>query len=125
VEAEKIVASALLMQHSGAAVILLEAVPPEVAKAVVDKTSIPVIGCGAGPSCHSSVIVTQDALGLTPYRPRFVPALADHATPLKAAFSQYVLDVAAGRYPAAEHDYIMPPAEKNLFVERSLKGIAP
>jgi 3-methyl-2-oxobutanoate hydroxymethyltransferase len=124
-EADKIVASALLMQHSGASAILLEAVPPEVAKAVVDKTSIPVIGCGAGPSCHSSVIVTQDGLGLTPSRPRFVPALADHATPLKAAFAQYVADVAAGRYPAAEHEYVMPPAEKSLFIAGSLKGIAP
>jgi len=125
VEAEKIVASALLMEDAGAAAILLEAVPPEVAKAVVEKTSIPIFGCGAGPDCHSSVIVTQDALGLTPYRPRFVPALADHATPLKAAFTQYVDEVATGRYPAAEHDYIMPPAEKKLFLERSLKGITP
>jgi 3-methyl-2-oxobutanoate hydroxymethyltransferase len=117
-EAHNIVASSLLMEGAGAAAILLEAVPPEVAKAVVDKTYVPVIGCGAGPACHSSVIVTQDALGLTPYRPRFVPALADHATPLKAAFAQYVEAVAAGRYPAAEHDYVMPPAEKQLFIER-------
>jgi 3-methyl-2-oxobutanoate hydroxymethyltransferase len=117
-EAREIVASSLLMEGAGAAAILLEAVPPEVANEVVEKTYIPVIGCGAGPSCHSSVIVTQDALGLTPYRPRFVPALADHATPLKAAFAQYVEAVAAGRYPAAEHDYVMPPAEKQLFIER-------
>ena len=117
-EAQEIVASALLMQGAGAAAILIEAVPPEVASEVVDKTYIPVIGCGAGPSCHSSVIVTQDALGLTPYRPRFVPALADHATPMKAAFAQYVEAVAAGRYPAAEHDYVMPPAEKQKFLER-------
>jgi len=106
------------MQGAGAAAILIEAVPPEVAREVVDKTYIPVIGCGAGPSCHSSVIVTQDGLGLTPYRPRFVPALADHATSLKAAFAQYVEAVAAGRYPAAEHDYVMPPAEKQKFQER-------
>lgn len=117
-EAQEIVASALLMQGAGAAAILIEAVPPEVASEVVEKTYIPVIGCGAGPSCHSSVIVTQDGLGLTPYRPRFVPALADHATALKAAFAQYVEAVAAGRYPAAEHDYVMPPAEKQKFLER-------
>jgi 3-methyl-2-oxobutanoate hydroxymethyltransferase len=115
-EARQIVASSLQMQDAGAAAILLEAVPPEVARVVVEKTYIPVIGCGAGPSCHSSVIVTQDALGLTPYRPRFVPALADHATPLKAAFEQYVQAVAAGSYPASEHEYIMPPAEKEKFV---------
>jgi 3-methyl-2-oxobutanoate hydroxymethyltransferase len=119
VEARQIVASALHMQGAGAAAILLEAVPPEVANEVVEKTYIPVIGCGAGPSCHSSVIVTQDALGLTPYRPRFVPSLADHATPLKAAFAEYVEAVAAGRYPAAEHEYVMPPAEKQQFLGRA------
>jgi 3-methyl-2-oxobutanoate hydroxymethyltransferase len=117
-EAQQIVALALLMEGAGAAAILLEAVPPEVAKAVVDKTCIPVVGCGAGPACHSSVIVTQDGLGLTPHRARFVPALADHATPLKAAFTQYVHAVAAGTYPAAEHDYVMPPAEKRKFQDQ-------
>src|SRR3954470_8410751 len=58
-EAQEILASSLLMQDAGAAAILIEAVPPEVASEVVEKTYIPVIGCGAGPSCHSSVIVTQ------------------------------------------------------------------
>jgi 3-methyl-2-oxobutanoate hydroxymethyltransferase len=123
-EANEIVASALLMQQSGAAAILLEAVPPEVAKAVVDKTYIPVVGCGAGPSCHASVIVTQDGLGLTPYRPRFVPVLADYAMPLKAAFTEYVDAVATGRYPAAEHAYVMPPNEKKSFLEaREAAGV--
>jgi len=118
VEANNIVASSLLMEGAGAAAILLEAVPPEVAKAVVDKTYVPVIGCGAGPACHSSVIVTQDGLGLTPHRARFVPALAEFATPLKAAFREYVQAVAAGTYPAPEHDYVMPPAEKRLFQDQ-------
>jgi 3-methyl-2-oxobutanoate hydroxymethyltransferase len=109
------------MEASGAAAILLEAVPPEVAKAVVDRTYIPVMGCGAGPSCHASVIVTQDGLSLTPSRPRFVPALADLGGPLKEAFAKYVQAVADGTYPAPEHAYVMPPAEKKLFVE-SLTG---
>ncbi|HEY7115494.1 MAG TPA: 3-methyl-2-oxobutanoate hydroxymethyltransferase [Tepidisphaeraceae bacterium] len=117
-EAQEIVASALHMQDAGAAAVLLEAVPPEVARAVVEKTCIPIIGCGSGPSCHSSVIVTQDGLGLTPYRPRFVPTLADHATSLRAAFGKYVEAVATGTYPAPEHDYVMPPGEKQMFQER-------
>src|SRR5687768_1399817 len=121
-EAQHIVASALLMQGAGAAAILLEAVPPEVAKAVVDKTYVPVIGCGAGPSCHSSVIVTQDGLSLTPTRPRFVPALAELAGPLKEAFAKYVDAVSTGTYPAPEHDYVMPPAEKQAFVDSLSAG---
>jgi 3-methyl-2-oxobutanoate hydroxymethyltransferase len=116
-EAQEIVALALHMQGAGAAAILIESVPPEFANEVVQNTNNPVIGCGAGPSCHSSVIVTQVGLGLTPFRPRFVPLLADHATPLKAAFAEYAEAVAAGRYPAPEHDYVMPPAEKQQFLD--------
>jgi 3-methyl-2-oxobutanoate hydroxymethyltransferase len=110
-EAQKIVALSLLMERSGAAAILLEAVPPEVANAVVQVCSVPVIGCGAGPACHASVIVTHDALGFNKTKPRFVPNLADIATPLREAFSRYIADVIAGAYPAAEHSYTMPPEE--------------
>jgi 3-methyl-2-oxobutanoate hydroxymethyltransferase len=116
-EAREIVASSLQMEDAGAAAILLEAVPPEIAKAVVDQTSVPIIGCGAGPACHSCVIVTQDGLGLTAHRPRFVPTLTELAVPLKDAFSAYVQAVASGKYPAAEHDYVMPPAEKTAFLK--------
>jgi len=53
--------------------------------------------------------------------------LADHATPLKAALSEYVQAVAAGRYPAAEHEYVMPPAERKSFQESlgTDKAVAP
>lgn len=111
-DAADIVALALLMEQHGAAAILLEAVPPEVATAVVNATNIPVIGCGAGPACHASVIVTHDALGLTLAAPKFVPHLADLATPFRQAFTDYVRAVSTGAYPAPEHTYDMPPEEK-------------
>lgn len=114
-EANKIVELAEKMQESGAASILLEAVPAEVAEAVVGATSIPVIGCGAGPACHGHVIVTHDALNLTPRPPRFVPALGDVATPMIDCFRQYVAKVSSGEYPAAEHGYEMPADEKARF----------
>jgi 3-methyl-2-oxobutanoate hydroxymethyltransferase len=116
-EAREIVGSALQMEDAGAAAVLLEAVPPEIAKAVVEQTRVPIIGCGAGPACHACVIVTQDGLGLTPHRPRFVPTLTELAAPLKDAFGMYVESVANGKYPAPEHDYVMPPAEKAAFLK--------
>jgi len=114
-EAKKIVASALRMEQAGSAAILLEAVPPEVANAVIQQTNVPIIGCGAGPGCHACVIVTQDGLGLTPHRPRFVPVLAEMAGPLRKSFELYVERVSGGTYPATEHDYVMPPEEKTKF----------
>jgi 3-methyl-2-oxobutanoate hydroxymethyltransferase len=112
-EAQKIVALSLLMERAGAAAILLEAVPPDVANAVIQVCSVPVIGCGAGPACHASVIVTHDALGFNQHRPRFVPSLADIATPLREAFARYVADVTGGAYPAPQHNYPMAPEESS------------
>ncbi|HWB54499.1 MAG TPA: 3-methyl-2-oxobutanoate hydroxymethyltransferase, partial [Tepidisphaeraceae bacterium] len=106
-EAEEIVRQAEEMQNAGAAAILLEAVPPEVGKAVVNATTLPVIGCGAGPACHGSVVVVQDLLGLTPRQPRFVPTDESAKNILLQAFSKYVEDVSTGRYPAERHQYQM------------------
>jgi 3-methyl-2-oxobutanoate hydroxymethyltransferase len=116
-EAREIVRSALRMEEAGAAALLLEAVPPEIAKEIVEQSHIPVIGCGAGAACHACVIVTQDGLGLTTHRPRFVPTLTELAAPLRDAFSMYVQSVANGSYPAPEHDYVMPPGEKATFLK--------
>ena len=110
-EARRIVELACRMEQAGAAALLLEAVPPEVSEAVVKATGIPVIGCGAGPACHGWVFVTHDALGLSGTRPKFVPGLADIASPLRDAFARYVADVNSGAYPAPEHSYVMPAAE--------------
>jgi 3-methyl-2-oxobutanoate hydroxymethyltransferase len=114
-EAGKIVELAVRMEKSGAAAVLLEAVPPEVSEAVVEAVSLPVIGCGAGPACHGYVFVTHDALGLSERHPKFVPKLGDIATPLTDYFREYVRQVAGGQYPAAEHCYEMPAEEKTLF----------
>lgn len=111
-EARQIVALSLHMEEAGAVAILLEAVPPEVANAVVERTTVPVVGCGAGPACHASVIVTHDGLGLTSPKPKFVPDLVDIATPLREAFAKYVHDVAGGAYPAPQHNYPMSPEEQ-------------
>lgn len=115
-EADQILDLAVKMEDAGAAALLLEAVPPEVGAAVVNATSVPVVGCGAGPACHGSIIVTHDAFSLTPQRPRFVPDIADLATETKDALSKYVDQVATGKYPAAEHQYVMPAGEKEKFL---------
>ena len=110
-EAGEIVRLARALEAAGAAALLLEAVPAEVGRAVVDAVDLPVIGCGAGPHCHGHVIVTHDAAGLTPHRPRFVPSLGDLATPSRGVFEAYVEAVRGGEYPAPEHQYSMEPGE--------------
>lgn len=114
-EADAIVELAVRMQEHGAASILLEAVPAEVSSAVVAATSVPVIGCGAGPACHGHVVVTHDMLRLTERPPKFAPRLGDIATPMIDCFRQYVRQISDGSYPAPEHGYAMPAEQKKWF----------
>jgi 3-methyl-2-oxobutanoate hydroxymethyltransferase len=123
-EAQKIVELAVKMEKSGAAGILLEAVPPEVSEAVVSASGIPVIGCGAGPACHAHVFVAHDGVGWTDAgnRPRFVPDLGDARTPLVNCFREYVRRVSEGGYPSREHYYEMQPEQKKLFLQSQNKS---
>jgi 3-methyl-2-oxobutanoate hydroxymethyltransferase len=116
-DAGRIVDAAVTLERSGAAGFLLEAVPPEVSAAVVAATTVPVIGCGAGPACHGHVLVTHDIVKLTDRRPRFAPLVGDLATPALHCFEEYVRLVAGGKYPAPEHQYEMPADEKARFRE--------
>jgi 3-methyl-2-oxobutanoate hydroxymethyltransferase len=121
-EAMEIVRLARAMEAAGAAALLLEAVPAEVGRAVVDAVELPVIGCGAGPHCHGQVVVTQDAVGLTDTRPRFVPVLGDLAGPSRRLFGQYADAVQSGAYPAPEHQYEMQPGESQKLRAGSPTG---
>jgi len=96
------------MEAAGAAMILLEAVPPEASQRVVEAVQVPVIGCGAGPACDGHVLVTQDMLGIGVIRPpRFVPVHAQLGELAEKAMRRYVEDIASGRYPGREHVYGM------------------
>ena len=114
-DANGVIRLATRMQEAGAAALLLEAVPAEVAQAVISAVTIPVIGCGAGAGCHAQVVVTHDILGLTPHRPRFAPQLGDLATPTTNVLAEYVSQVQSGQFPAAEHEYHLAPGEFEKF----------
>ena len=64
--------------------------------------------------CGTTALVLQDLLGLTPHQPRFVPVV-DRSASLAAAIDRYVTLIETGRYPAAEHWYSMPDAERSRF----------
>ncbi|MBK8913363.1 MAG: 3-methyl-2-oxobutanoate hydroxymethyltransferase [Phycisphaerales bacterium] len=107
----ELVADARRMESAGAAMLLLEAVPAEAAAAVVGAVRVPVIGCGAGPSCDGHVVVTHDLLGWSIGRPpRFVPVLAALGETVRGAMAEYVRRITEGVYPGPEHVYPMRAA---------------
>jgi len=118
----RLIEDARLMEEAGASALLLEKVPPEPARAITERTSLPVIGCGAGPYCDGHVVVLYDILGLSGYMPRFAKQYADQAEAVRSAITTavrtYVADVTSGRYPDVEHAFGMAEGEAEKLAER-------
>lgn len=110
-EARDLVTDAVAMQDAGATMLLIEAAPNEVSQRIVEKTSIPVIGCGAGPACHGQIVVLQDLLGLSDWQPAFAAPVAGLGRQIADAARRWAVMVHES--DLGEHPYRMSPEELN------------
>ncbi len=116
--AKLLIEDALAIEDAGAQLLLLEAVPPEVAGFIAKKLSIPVLSIGAGPYCDGQLLIVSDLIGqFQAFTPKFVKKYANVAQVVTDALTAYIEDVKAGTFPADEHCYHMIKGEKEKFEE--------
>jgi 3-methyl-2-oxobutanoate hydroxymethyltransferase len=116
--AQALIEDALAIEGAGAHLLLLEAVPPEVAGFIARRLAIPVYSIGAGPDCDGQLLIVSDMIGqFQAFTPKFVKKYADVAGVVTAAMKAYVQDVKKGTFPADEHCYHMLEGEKPKWEE--------
>lgn len=101
------------VRDAGAFMVVLEAVPGDVAELVTERLRIPTIGIGAGKGCSGQVLVQVDMLGWRPqgsFLPKFVKSYADVWTEGLKGVQKYREEVRGGSYPSAEFEYKRDPA---------------
>jgi 3-methyl-2-oxobutanoate hydroxymethyltransferase len=108
-EAKSLLADAVAMEDAGACMLLIEAAPNEVSQRVVEETTVPVIGCGAGPACHGQIVVLQDLLGLSDWQPSFAQPIVQLGEQVIAAAKRWNHMVQASEL--GEHPYRMSEGE--------------
>ncbi len=114
--ARLVVEDARALYEAGVQLLLLEAVPPEVAGFIRAELPIPVLGIGAGDDVDGQLLIVSDVLGIfQAFTPKFVKKYADLAGVATAALSDYVADVRAGRFPEEQHCYRMLEGEHDRF----------
>lgn len=102
--AAQLLADAKALEAAGAGIVLMEAMPAEVATRVAGALSVPTIGIGAGPEVSGQVLVVYDMLDIYPGRKaRFVKNFMEGAPSVKAAIEAYVKAVKAKTFPGPEH----------------------
>ena len=106
--ARMLIEDALAIEEAGAQMLLLEAVPPEVAGFIAGKLAIPVLSIGAGAECDGQLLIVSDLIGqFQAFTPKFVKKYCNVAEVVTDAMRSYVADVKAGAFPADEHCYHM------------------
>lgn len=103
--AARIAREALAVQEAGVSVLVIEAVPADVAAVVLPALEIPVIGIGAGPA-DGQVLVLHDLLGITEGKTAaFVKRYAAIGPDMVAGVEAYAREVRGGVFPGPEHGY--------------------
>jgi 3-methyl-2-oxobutanoate hydroxymethyltransferase len=106
-QARQMRADAMALEQAGAAMLLLECVPSELAAEISQTVKIPVIGIGAGSATDGQVLVLHDMLGLSlsGRTPKFVKNFMAGQSSIQHAISAYVKAVKDQSFPAAEHGF--------------------
>ena len=114
--AEQLIEDALGLQGAGCFAIVLEAVPPPVARAATRALALPTIGIGAGGDPDGQVLVWHDMLGYYEgHAPRFVKRYAELGDAIVDALGRYAEEVRSGAFPEEQHTYKMPDEERAAF----------
>lgn len=108
-DARRLADDAAALEDAGCCMLLVEAVPDEAARAIVERVSVPVIGIGAGTDCHGQILVVQDLLGMSETPPRFAEPTASLGPEIQKAAEEWVRRVRDGeiggkRYRMAESE---------------------
>ena len=104
---EKIINEAISLEKAGAAMLLLECVPEDLAKEVTNELKIPVIGIGAGVYTDGQIMVVHDMLGISCLEnpPKFVKNFMEESSSIEHAIVSFVKDVKDLKFPSEEHTF--------------------
>ena len=104
-KAKKLLKEALKIEKAGAFSIVLECVSSKAAKEITSKLKIPTIGIGSSSYCDGQILVTDDMLGLTESKIKFVKKYIDLKKNIRQAVKKFKLDVKKSSYPSIKYSY--------------------
>lgn len=97
---------AAALEHAGASMIVLEAIPAALAQQITETLQIPTIGIGAGAACSGQVLVLHDLLGVFPGKtPKFAKNFLQGAASIQDAIESYVKAVKSADFPSVDHSF--------------------
>ena len=104
-ERSRLLSDAELLEKSGAFAIVLECVKSDLSKEITRKITIPTIGIGSSNGCDGQILVTDDILGLTQSKIKFVKKYIDLRRYIREGVSKFTKEVKSKKYPSKKYSY--------------------
>jgi len=94
-----------LLEEAGVFSMVLECIESSLAKEITKSINVPTIGIGASVNCDGQVLVTDDLIGLSNIKVRFVKKYLNIEKQINNAVLKYKQDVTKKKFPAKKHSY--------------------
>ena len=104
-ERNKILEDAQLLEKAGVFSIVLECTEKKLSKDITNNLKIPTIGIGASINCDGQVLVTDDLLGLSDGKFKFVKKFANLTKLIDQAVRKFKFEVQNKRFPKNKHSF--------------------
>ena len=104
-ERNRILKDAQLLEKAGIFSFVLECVETKLSKTITETLKVPTIGIGASVYCDGQVLVTDDLIGLSENKFRFVKKFASTSKIINSAVKKYKSEVIKRQFPKAKHSF--------------------
>ena len=105
IEKRQIMRDAKLLEELGVFAIVLECVETKLAKKITENINVPTIGIGSSVNCDGQILVTDDLIGLTNSKIRFVKKFSNIQNTINKAVKKFKYDVKYKKYPTKKYSY--------------------
>ena len=104
-ERTKILKDAKVLEKLGVFAIVLECIEISLAKKITNEIKVPTIGIGSSVHCDGQILVTDDILGLTNSKIKFVKKYINIPNNIATAVKQFKQEVKLKKYPTKKYSY--------------------
>jgi 3-methyl-2-oxobutanoate hydroxymethyltransferase len=105
IQKKQILQDAMALSNSGVFAIVIECVVESLAKKITNSVSVPTIGIGASKYCDGQILVTDDMIGLSNFRPRFVKKYSNVKKIIEKSVKNYCSDIKRRKFPSSQNVY--------------------
>ena len=104
-EKKKLLKDSKSLEEAGVFAIVLECIERKLSQEITKTIKIPTIGIGSSKYCDGQILVTDDILGLTNSKMKFVKKYINLKKNIRNTVKKFQTDVKNGSYPSIKYSY--------------------